>query len=239
MASAEISPIILAVDTQDISIAKKWIKETSESIGIYKIGLEFFLKNGADGVAQLQSDGDFKIFLDLKLHDIPNTVAGAALSVKKINPKFLTVHASGGAKMINSAVLALPNTSISAVTILTSLDDSDLRTIGYRDTAKAAAENLASMAVRAGARSIVCSPLEVASIRAMVGPEIIIIAPGVRPTSSAQGDQVRTLTPVEAIDAGANYLVIGRPITGADDPGKAAAEILTSILSHPPARLGG
>ncbi len=239
MNSARNSPIILALDTHDISTAQKWIKQTSEAVGIYKIGLEFFLKNGAEGVAQLQREGNFEIFLDLKLHDIPNTVAGAAQSVKAINPKFLSVHAAGGKKMINAAVLALPSTSITAVTILTSLDDQDLVTIGYRDNVRATVENLARMAVEAGARSIVCSPLEVASIRAIVGAEIIIITPGVRPQESAHGDQVRTLTPVEAMSAGANYLVIGRPITAADSPGKAALEIFSAIVSRPSAGLGG
>jgi len=207
------SPIILALDTKELETAKSWIEATNESIGIYKIGLEFYLKFGADGLRRLADAGDFKIFLDLKLHDIPNTVSAAVSSVVDLAPKFLTIHASGGAAMIKAASDAAPNVSITAVTILTSLSDSDLVDIGYAKNTKSSAASLAKLASENGARSIVCSPFEASEIRAVVGDKLEIITPGVRPTGADLGDQKRVMTPKEAVTAGANYLVIGRPIT--------------------------
>ncbi len=207
------SPIILALDTKELETAKSWIEATNESIGIYKIGLEFYLKFGADGLRRLADAGDFKIFLDLKLHDIPNTVSAAVSSVVDLAPKFLTIHASGGAAMIRAASDAAPNVSITAVTILTSLSDSDLVEIGYAKNTKSSAASLAKLASENGARSIVCSPFEASEIRAVVGDKLEIITPGVRPTGADLGDQKRVMTPKEAVTAGANYLVIGRPIT--------------------------
>lgn len=207
------SPIILALDTKELETAKSWIEATNESIGIYKVGLEFYLKFGADGLRRLAEAGDFKIFLDLKLHDIPNTVSAAVSSVVDLAPKFLTIHASGGAAMIKAASDAAPNVSITAVTILTSLSDSDLVEIGYAKNTKSSAASLAKLASENGARSIVCSPFEASEIRAVVGDKLEIITPGVRPTGADLGDQKRVMTPKEAVTAGANYLVIGRPIT--------------------------
>ncbi len=207
------SPIILALDTDDLDIAKSWIESTRDAVGVYKIGLEFFLKFGREGIASLRAAGDFQMFLDLKLHDIPNTVAGATASVADLAPKFLTVHASGGRKMISAAALSAPDISITAVTILTSLSDVDLRDVGFAGSNIESAVRLAKLAVESGARSIVCSPLEVAAIRAQVPPQILLITPGVRPAESSADDQMRTMTPMEAINAGANFLVIGRPIT--------------------------
>jgi orotidine-5'-phosphate decarboxylase len=207
------SPIILALDTKELETAKSWIEATNESIGIYKLGLEFYLKFGADGLRRLADAGDFKIFLDLKLHDIPNTVSAAVSSVVDLAPKFLTIHASGGAAMIKAASDAAPNVSITAVTILTSLSDSDLAEIGYANNTKSSAASLAKLATENGARSIVCSPFEASEIRAVVGEKLEIITPGVRPTGAELGDQKRVMTPKEAVTAGANYLVIGRPIT--------------------------
>jgi orotidine-5'-phosphate decarboxylase len=207
------SPIILALDTKDLETAKSWIEATNESIGIYKVGLEFYLKFGADGLRRLADAGDFKTFLDLKLHDIPNTVSAAVSSVADLAPKFLTIHASGGAAMIKAASDAAPNVSITAVTILTSLSDSDLVEIGYAKNTKSSAASLAKLASENGARSIVCSPFEASEIRAVVGEKLEIITPGVRPTGAELDDQKRVMTPKEAVTAGANYLVIGRPIT--------------------------
>ena len=207
------SPIILALDTKDLETAKSWIEATNESIGIYKVGLEFYLKFGADGLRRLADAGDFKTFLDLKLHDIPNTVSAAVSSVVELAPKFLTIHASGGAAMIKAASDAAPNVSITAVTILTSLSDSDLVEIGYAKNTKSSAASLANLASENGARSIVCSPFEASEVRAVVGEKLEIITPGVRPTGAELGDQKRVMTPKEAVTAGANYLVIGRPIT--------------------------
>ena len=207
------SPIILALDTKDLEIAKSWIAATNHSVATYKIGLEFFLKFGSQGLLALRDCGDFELFLDLKLHDIPNTVAAAADSVSYLLPKFLTVHASGGQAMVAAAATAVPQISITAVTILTSLADADLIEIGFAQSSLHTAVALAEMSVAAGARSIVCSPLEVSAIRRVVPNDIELITPGVRPLGSEAGDQQRTTTPAQAIELGANFLVIGRPIT--------------------------
>jgi len=217
------APIILAVDTSDLDIAKRWVEATHESVSVFKLGLEFFLNFGQAGVAAIQDVTDSDIFLDLKLHDIPHTVAGAARAVSSLSPRFLTVHASGGRDMVAAAVEALPGSAITAVTILTSLSEEDLFEIGYANNALESAVALAKLSVNAGAKAIVCSPLEIASIRAAVGPDIEIITPGVRPASETKSDdQKRTMTPVDAITAGASLLVIGRPITGAWKEGAAA-----------------
>lgn len=217
------APIILAVDTRDFDTAQRWVEATRDSVAVYKLGLEFFLTFGAAGVSKIKDDFEVDIFLDLKLHDIPNTVASAAKAISAINPRFLTVHASGGSAMVKAAVDAVPQIDITAVTILTSLSEEDLFEIGYANKALESAVSLADLAVRAGARAIVCSPLEISAIRSSVGPNPIIITPGVRPAGSAgSDDQVRTVTPHHAIEAGANYLVIGRPITGAWSEGAAA-----------------
>ena len=229
------SPIILAVDTPDIELAKRWISATRNSIDIFKLGLEFYLSHGYEGIAAIQRETGAEIFLDLKLHDIPHTVSKAASVVASLKPRFLTVHASGGAAMIAGAVSAVSSTSITAVTILTSLSEEDLTEIGFQGTALSAAQGLAAVAVKAGATSIVCSPHEIAGIRQRVGDAVTIITPGVRPADENSGDdQKRTMTPTEAISLGANFLVIGRPITArwADGPAtmaERAAEILASI----------
>jgi orotidine-5'-phosphate decarboxylase len=229
------APIILAVDTRDFDIAQRWIEATRESVSVYKLGLEFFLTFGADGVNKIKSEHGVDIFLDLKLHDIPNTVAMAAAAVSEIKPRFLTVHASGGHDMVKAAVAAVPHIDITAVTILTSLSEEDLFEIGFANSALESAVALANLAVRAGAKAIVSSPLEIAAIRSSVGTQPIIITPGVRPAGTAgSDDQVRTMTPRDAISAGANYVVIGRPITGAWNKGaeamsEAAAAIALEI----------
>jgi orotidine-5'-phosphate decarboxylase len=211
--NSQSSPIILALDTDSIETAVHWIESTRTAIDIYKVGLEFFLKFGSAGLRELQSAGEFELFLDLKLHDIPNTVSGAVTSVRELNPRFLTVHASGGSAMINAATLAGPDVEITAVTILTSLSDNDLVEMGIHESALNLSLSLAKSAVAAGAKALVCSPLEVALIRGAVGQEITLITPGVRPVDSVIGDQRRTMTPKDALAAGANFLVIGRPIT--------------------------
>ena len=228
------SPIILALDTKDLDTAKSWIEATNDSIDIYKFGLEFYLKFGAQGMRELSNAGDFEIFLDLKLHDIPNTVAAAVSSVVDLKPKFLTIHASGGAAMVASASNAAPEISITAVTILTSLSDSDVTQIGFSKSAKTSAIALAKLAVENGARSIVCSPFEASSIRSEIGNDVEIITPGVRPAGSQLGDQKRVMTPKQAIEAGANFMVIGRPITdlakiSLEEMGIGAATILDSL----------
>lgn len=223
------SPLILAVDTSEIDRVDYLIKETRESIGIYKLGLEFFSAHGPQGIKEvLHRNGDIKIFLDLKLHDIPNTVGKAAESLSEIDPYFLTVHAAGGSKMIGAAVAALPQTIITAVTILTSIDNEELRSLGFEKANPELAVLLAKVAYDSGARAIVSSPLEVSAIRRALGTAVKIITPGVR-IEAVGDDQVRTATPREAIRNGSDFLVIGRPITQARNPGVTASEILNSI----------
>ena len=228
------SPIILAVDTREMDTARAWIDATRESVGVYKLGLEFFLTFGSEGVAAIKKEFDVDIFLDLKLHDIPNTVSSAAKAISQINPRFLTVHASGGPAMIRAAVEAVPHIDITAVTVLTSLSEEDLFQIGFAQSAMESVVSLADLAIRAGAKAIVSSPLEIEAIRSAVGNGPTIITPGVRPADSAgSDDQVRTMTPRQAIAAGANFVVIGRPITGAWSEGaKAMADRAQSILAE-------
>ena len=228
------SPIILALDTQDIATAAQWITATRGSIDTYKVGLEFFLKHGRNGLAQLRDVADFDLFLDLKLHDIPNTVRAAVESVADLSPKFLTVHASGGTKMVQAASSVSPSIEIVAVTILTSLSDDEVFEIGYREPALSSAVSLAALGVHAGARAIVSSPFEAQGIRQAVGPDVTIITPGVRPAGSDANDQTRIMTPSQALSNGANYVVIGRPITSLatvsmSAMGEKAAEILASV----------
>jgi len=230
------APIVLAVDTPDLSTAIEWVKATQESVSVFKLGLEFFLTFGSDGVKAIKDVTDSDIFLDLKLHDIPHTVSGATKAVAHLAPKFLTVHASGGAAMIKAAVDAVPSTHITGVTILTSLCESDVTQIGYAANALTSAVGLATLATSAGAGAIVCSPLEIAAIRSAVGANPIIITPGVRPADSTKSDdQVRTMTPRDAIQAGATLVVIGRPITqswsqGAEAMRDRAAQIAADLL---------
>ena len=208
-----LSPIILALDTDEVEIALSWIELTRDSVDVYKVGLEFFLKHGAAGLQLLRKSSDFELFLDLKLHDIPNTVAGAVASVVGLSPRFLTVHASGGANMVRAAVEQGPQIAITAVTVLTSLDQEELVKMGVSLTPIDYALALAKNSVDAGARAIVCSPLEVEAIRQAVGQSVELITPGVRPAGSDVGDQSRVMTPRDAISAGADFLVMGRPIT--------------------------
>ena len=216
-------PIVLAVDTSDLDTAINWVKATEGVVQVYKLGLEFFLTFGIAGVRAITDQTNSDIFLDLKLHDIPHTVSGAARAISSLRPKFLTVHASGGSAMIAAAVEAVPSTHVTGVTILTSLSESDVASIGFGANALESAVGLAKLAVASGARAIVCSPLEILAIRSAVGDAITIITPGVRPADTATSDdQTRTMTPREAIDRGANLVVIGRPITSAWSDGASA-----------------
>jgi len=210
----EKAPIVLALDTPRLETALAWIEATEGIVSVYKLGLEFYLTFGQDGMKKILDHTDSDIFLDLKLHDIPHTVSAAAFAISTLRPKYLTVHASGGRAMISAAVQAVPTTLITGVTILTSLSDDDVHEIGFRDNACESAVALATIAVGAGARAIVCSPLEIVDIRAAVGSDVTIITPGVRPDDGGStDDQVRTMTPRQAIEKGANLVVIGRPIT--------------------------
>jgi len=204
----------LAVDTPNLETAIAWVRATHGHISVYKLGLEFFLTFGSDGVKAIQAETDSDIFLDLKLHDIPHTVNGAAKAVAHLAPKFLTVHAAGGGAMVKAAVDAMPNSNVTGVTILTSLSEADVTEIGFKLSALQSAVDLSRVAVNAGATAIVCSPLEISAVRQQVGITPIIITPGVRPLDMVgTDDQQRTMTPQDAIAAGANLVVIGRPIT--------------------------
>ena len=224
------SQVILALDFSDMASTVEMINLTKEHIGIYKLGLEFYLAQGKSGVKEIQSRfTDIEVFLDLKLHDIPNTVAGACRSVADINPKFLTVHASGGSKMISAASSALPKVEITAVTILTSLDQEQMLAMGLSENIENLTLSLAKNAVNSGARAIVSSPQEVSLLRKHLGEKVTLITPGVRPSGAERDDQERIMTPRQAIEAGADFVVIGRPITKASDP-KQAAEAITASL---------
>jgi orotidine-5'-phosphate decarboxylase len=225
------APVAVAIDAPDLETAKKWAKEVSPYVSTLKIGLETYLRDGKKSIEQIKEISNCDLFLDLKLHDIPATVAGACRSVADLNPKYLTVHASGGSEMINEAAKTLPNTLIVAVTILTSIDEKNLLEIGFKNSSKESAVNLAKLAVAAGARAIVCSPQEVAEIRKNVDSSIVLITPGIRPQGSSSNDQQRIATPQEALLNGANLLVIGRPITGSDNVGEAAKRISEEVNS--------
>lgn len=223
------APIAVALDAPDLETVKIWAEAVAPHVAVVKVGLQVFLRDGHDAVHVAREASGCDIFLDLKLHDIPATVSGAAHSVAALAPKYLTVHASGGADMIRAAVDALPNTYVTAVTILTSLTQEQLTAMGWNGSAQDNVKRLAAQSVAAGARAIVCSPQEVAAVRAEVGPEPVLITPGIRPAGSDAADQKRIATPEQALAAGANLLVIGRPITGAADIAHAAAIIAATI----------
>lgn len=224
------APIAVALDAPDLATMTAWAGAVGPHVSTLKVGLESYLRDGATAVAAArEASGGRAIFLDLKLHDIPATVAGAARSVAALQPALLTVHAAGGADMIRAAADALPDTLITAVTILTSMKSSDLADIGMAGPAIDAVRRLAVLAVSAGARALVCSPQEVAAVRAEVGPDVVLVTPGVRPAGAALNDQVRVATPEQALADGASLLVIGRPITAAPDVAAAAAAIAATL----------
>jgi len=227
-----LAPVAVALDGPDLATITAWAGAAGPYVTTMKVGLETFLRDGDASVEAVRAAARGRdVFLDLKLHDIPNTVAGAARSVAHLRPAFLTVHATGGSAMVRAAVEELPDTRVTAVTILTSLSESDLADVGLLGPSLDAVRRLAALAVGAGARAIVCSPQEVAAVRAEVGDAAILITPGVRPAGSASGDQARVATPEQALADGADLLVIGRPITAAPDVAAAAAAI-AGALAH-------
>ncbi|MEV4566489.1 orotidine-5'-phosphate decarboxylase [Nonomuraea sp. NPDC049419] len=223
------APIAVALDAPDLETAARWAALVTPHVSTVKVGLELYLRYGPDVIASVRGASGVRVFLDLKLHDIPNTVAGAAKAVGRLRPSILTVHAAGGPAMIREAVESAPHTQIAAVTVLTSLTEADLERIGIAGPADDAVRRLAALSVEAGATALVCSPNEVASVRAEVGDGITLITPGVRPTGADTQDQKRVATPEQALADGADLLVIGRPITGSPDPGAAAAAIAASL----------
>lgn len=229
------APVAVALDAPDLDTAARWAALVTPHVSTVKIGLELYLRYGPDVVATVRGASGVEVFLDLKLHDIPATVAAAARAVCRLRPEILTVHAAGGADVIKAAVESAPGTIVAAVTLLTSLREDDLARLGVEGTVSDAVRRMASLAVCAGARGLVCSPQEVAAVRAEVGADVVLITPGIRPAGADSHDQARVATPEEAIRAGADLLVIGRPITGASDPGAAAAAIAASLRRAVPA----
>jgi orotidine-5'-phosphate decarboxylase len=223
------APIAVALDAPDLETAARWAGLVTPHVSTLKIGLELYLRYGPEVVASVRGASGVQIFLDLKLHDIPATVAAAARAVARLRPALLTVHAAAGAAAIRAAADAAPGTRVIAVTVLTSLGEADLQRIGLAGPASDAVRRLAALAVDAGARGLVCSPQEVAAVRSEVGDDILLVTPGVRPAGAETHDQARVATPEEALRAGADLLVIGRPITGAADPGAAAGAIAASL----------
>jgi orotidine-5'-phosphate decarboxylase len=221
--------IFVAADVASVADARALVAKVATSVAGLKLGLEFFCAHGPAGVAAVMDGRPLPLFIDLKLHDIPNTVASAVASLAPLKPAILTVHAAGGAAMLAAARAAAPSeTKIVAVTVLTSLDDHDLLGAGVADGSAAQVLRLARLARDAGIDGIVCSPHEVSAVNA-IWPDGLFVVPGVRPEGSALGDQKRVMTPRQARDAGAGVLVIGRPITAASDPGAAAAAIAASL----------
>lgn len=222
------SRIYVAIDTPDLMRAQQLAARVHNHVGGIKLGLEFFCANGHHGVHEMAKIG-LPIFLDLKLHDIPNTVAKAVQALHVLEPAIITVHSAGGRAMLEDAkAAASKNTKVIAVTVLTSLDTSDLNEIGVERDAAAQVRRLADLAQDAGLDGIVCSGEEVATIRTH-WPDGFFVVPGVRPIGGRKADQKRAVTPRAAIDSGASIIVIGRPISQAQDPDLAAREIEATL----------
>ena len=225
------SPIFVAIDTPDVHRAAAIARDVRGHAGGVKLGLEFFCANGDEGVLRI-AEGDLPIFLDLKLHDIPNTVGKAVEALARLEPAILTVHAAGGRAMMAAArAAAPPETKVVGVTVLTSLDDADLTSTGVHGSSADQVKRLADLARESGIDGIVCSGAEVARARAD-WPEGFFVVPGVRLPGGDVADQKRVVTPRQALDDGASVLVIGRPITGAPDPERAIAEIAATLASE-------
>ncbi|MGF1608662.1 MAG: orotidine-5'-phosphate decarboxylase [Kiloniellales bacterium] len=228
--------IFVALDTTDLTRAAALARQLAGTLGGVKLGKEFFTAQGPDGVRAVA--GGERLFLDLKFHDIPNTVAGAVRAAVHLRPNLLTIHASGGRAMMEAAAqaareaaedLGVPRPLIIGVTVLTSLDDADLAAVGQQGPAGDQVKRLAALAQSSGCDGVVCSPREIAALRAASGSEFHLVVPGLRPAWAAAGDQKRVMTPAEALAAGADVLVIGRPITGAADPLAAARRIAEEL----------
>jgi orotidine-5'-phosphate decarboxylase len=226
------NPIFVALDTRSLERALEIAKSVRGTVGGLKIGLEFVNACGPEGIRAVIETGS-PVFLDVKLHDIPNTVAGALRALLPLGPALVNVHASGGLAMMRAAAETTaeftPRPKVLGVTVLTSLGAEDLAATGVSDRPIDQVTRLARLAAAAGLDGVVCSPQEIAAVRKACGPEFLIVTPGVRPAGADLSDQKRVMTPKEAMDAGADLLVIGRPITGADDPGAAAAAILAEL----------
>ena len=231
------NPIILALDVPAAEQALALARQLAPVLGAVKIGSELFTASGPEMVRQIRGLG-LNVFLDLKFHDIPNTVAKAVGSATQLDVQMLTVHTGGGSEMMRAAEKAAQDAAVQAgrvaplvlgVTVLTSLDSNAIAEVGFQANVAHQVIRLAQLAVSSGLRGLVCSPLEVVELRRVLPSEVQLVTPGIRPADSASDDQKRTLTPKEAIAAGADWLVIGRPIYGAKDPKRAAEQILESL----------
>jgi len=231
------NPIIVALDVPKLEVALKLVEQLAPVVGAFKVGKELFVSAGPDVVRRIRATGA-SVFLDLKFHDITNTVAKAVAAAVQLDVQMLTIHTSGGSEMMRAAEQAAQETAkelrrapplVLGVTILTSLDSNELAEIGMIPNVGHQVERLASLAAKAGLRGLVCSPLEIAGLRQILPANMQLATPGIRPTDANQDDQTRTLSPKEAIAAGANWLVIGRPIYAAENHRAAAENILASL----------
>ena len=230
------NPLLCAIDTADLGRARTLAAALAGVAGGIKLGLEFFAAHGPAGVRQV-AGASTPLFLDLKLHDIPNTVAGAVRAAAALEPLLLTLHVAGGPGMMEAARNAADlvasqgkrRAKLLGVTVLTSLDDGDLSAVGQHGPVGDQVQRLAVLARDSGLDGVVCAPLEVAALRELCGPDFLLVVPGIRPAGSASGDQKRVMGPRAAIQAGADYLVVGRPITEAAHPAAAAQAILDEL----------
>jgi len=231
--------IFCAVDTQDFTRAEELCRILAASKAGVKLGLEFFNTHGPQGIAKIRDAyPELPLFLDLKLHDIPNTVAQSVRALAKLQPQYLNVHAGGGFDMMKAAneaaqeegaKLGIQPAKMIAVTVLTSFDEEGLKLVGQETPIEKQVLRLARLTKEAGMAGIVCSPREIKPVHDALGIEFILITPGIRPKGTETGDQKRVMTPKEALDLGATHLVIGRPITGAKDPQAAIEKIYESL----------
>ena len=222
--------LIVALDLPDAVRARAMVDRLAGKVGMLKVGNQLFTAAGPDFVREIVARGE-KVFLDLKYHDIPNTVAGAVSGASQLGVSLMTVHALGGAEMLQAAVGALPAMGVRllAVTVLTSHDEESLAVLGMTGSLADSVRRLARLALDAGADGVIASPQEVALVREACGPDFLIVTPGIRPAGSARGDQARAATPAAARAAGADYLVVGRPVLEASDPAAAVAAIVREI----------
>ena len=239
--AAALPNVFAAIDTPDLEAAKRLAATLQDAGCGIKLGLEFFSAHGGAGVAAVMAAASgAPLFLDLKFHDIPNTVAGAIRAVVPLRPAIVNVHAAGGPAMMRAAVAAASEAAathgvarprVLAVTVLTSMDDADLSAVGQTPPAESQVVRLAQLSQSCGMDGVVCSAREIGPIRAACGGEFALVVPGIRPAGSAQGDQKRVMTPADAMAAGATSLVVGRPITTADDPLAAARAIVAEAAA--------
>jgi orotidine-5'-phosphate decarboxylase len=233
------NPILVALDVPTADAALELARNLASAVGGFKIGSELFTSAGPEIVRRIRAQGNI-VFLDLKFHDIPNTVAKAVAAATRLDVQMLTVHTGGGLEMMRAAEESAQATAAQAgvnaplvlgVTVLTSMNSDTLAEVGYEATVARLVERLAGLAIRAGLRGLVCSPLEIAALRQSLPDKVQLVTPGIRLGTEKADDQKRTLTPRQALDAGANWLVIGRPIYAAENPRAAAEKILESLRS--------